>query len=60
VIEQAVVAATVLCVAEDDAMAMIGALADPVVLLVFGVIVAGRRRRGWWTTSGGRRRERRI
>jgi hypothetical protein len=35
------VAATVLCVADDDAMAMIGALADPVALLVFGVIVAG-------------------
>jgi hypothetical protein len=34
------VAVTVLHVAEDDARLMIAALAEPVVLLVFGVIVA--------------------
>jgi hypothetical protein len=39
--EQVAVAAIVLRVADDDAMLMVGALADPLVLLVFGVIVAG-------------------
>lgn len=33
-----------LCVAEDDARLMIAALAEPVALLVFGVIVAGTSR----------------
>jgi hypothetical protein len=36
----------VLCVVEDDARLIVAALAEPVVLLVFGVIVAG--------TSGAR------
>jgi hypothetical protein len=35
------VAVTVLHMAEDDARLMIAALAEPVVLLVFGVIVDG-------------------